>query len=393
MATFTDSLKDAASVAGAGFLGASGPSGRASATSLLNNRLRLAEAQRQSDLELSQLAEEKERKKLTQMVEMVKTGLTDPASRAAIEASGDLEKFQGMGRTALSGLGQPPELVDLFVPEAADADKGFTLSPGQQRFDAAGNPVASVPKGEGDDTTERQRKISGLMGRGFSQDDAADLVEGRIRLTSPDEFGRVSKVNLATNEVTPLVAGSQAPQEAPVEPAPQGASMFEAAREGTGPISALQQGVSNLFGFMVEGQLFPENAKARQKLNLFNKAAQESLIQNPRFPVAEQEFVKSLLPSTDKILKDPDDAVSSLVELQNHLESKIQANERSLESGLITEKRSGELANQNDAMKRVLSIMGEEVASPEQTMGLARKIADGTASDEEFEEYLRLKGQ
>ena len=144
MATFTDSLKDAASVAGAGFLGASGPSGRASATSLLNNRLRLAEAQRQSDLELSQLAEEKERKKLTQMVEMVKTGLTDPASRAAIEASGDLEKFQNMGRTALSGLGQPPELVDLFVPEAADADKGFTLSQGQERFDASGNRIASV---------------------------------------------------------------------------------------------------------------------------------------------------------------------------------------------------------------------------------------------------------
>ena len=41
MAPFTDTLKDVSTVAGAALLGASGPSGRGSATSLLNNRLRL----------------------------------------------------------------------------------------------------------------------------------------------------------------------------------------------------------------------------------------------------------------------------------------------------------------------------------------------------------------
>ena len=377
MADFESALKQGAQVAGAALLGASGPSGRASATSLLNNRLRLAEAQRQSDLELSQLAEAKEVKRLTQTLTMVKEGLTNPESRAAIEASGDLDKFQNLGRVAAQGLGQPPDIVDLFVPEAPDADKGFTLSPGQQRFDAAGNPIASVTSDEDAGRTERQRKISALIDRGFSQDDAADLVEGRIRLTSPDEFGNVSKVNLATNEVTPL-SGSQEPPVVQPTQAPV-ASIADAAREGTGPVSAFQQGVSNLFGFMAEGQLFPENTQARQKLNLFNKAAQESLIQNPRFPVAEQQFVKSLLPSTDTILKDPDDAVSNLVELQSHLEAKIQANTRSIESGLITDKRRGELANQNDGMTRILSLMGDTSGPVQvQTVDEAMKLAPGT---------------
>ena len=378
MADFQSALKQGAQVAGASLLGASGPSGRGSATSLLNNRLRLAEAQRQSDLELQEMSDAKETKRLTQTLTMVKEGLTNPESRAAIEASGDLDKFQNLGRVAAQGLGQPPEIVDLFVPEATDADKGFTLSPGQQRFDAAGNPIASVTSDEDAGRTERQRKISGLIDRGFSENDAADLVEGRIRLTSPDEFGNVSKVNLATNEVTPLVSE---PQEQPAAQPVQApvASIAEAAREGTGPVSAFQQGVSNLFGFLAEGQLFPENTQARQKLNLFNKAAQESLIQNPRFPVAEQQFVKSLLPSTDTILKDPDDAVSNLVELQSHLEAKIQANTRSIESGLITDKRRGELANQNDGMTRILSLMGDTGGPVQvQTVDEAMKLAPGT---------------
>jgi len=132
MADFQSALKQGAQVAGASLLGASGPSGRASATSLLNNRLRLAEAQRQSDLELSQIAEEKERKKLTQTVEFIKAGRENPEAWAKIQGAGDGERFLNMGRAALQGLGQPPDIVDLWGPEAPDADKGFTLSQGKQ---------------------------------------------------------------------------------------------------------------------------------------------------------------------------------------------------------------------------------------------------------------------
>jgi hypothetical protein len=100
-----------------------------------------------------------------------------------------------------------------------------------------------------------------------------------------------------------------------------------------------------------------------------------------------------LLPSTEQIFKDPDDAVSNLVELGNHLEAKIAANEKSISSGMITEKRKGELANQNDSMKRVMSLMGDPEASQELSMELARKVANGTATDEELDQYLELKGQ
>jgi hypothetical protein len=279
-------------------------------------------------------------------------------------------------------------------PESADdknptkASLAFNAAGGdQQSSDALGLLTTN------DDTTERQRKISGLIERGFSQDDAADLVEGRIRLTSPDEFGQVSKVNLATNEVTPLITGQSAGEAQPEPEAAPSASILGAAEAGTGPVSSLKQGASNLFGFMAEGQLFPENTQARQRLNLFNKSAVKSLVDNPRFPVAEQNIVRGLLPSTEQIFKDPDDAVSNLVQLKNHLESSIEGNQRSIDSGLITDKRRGELANKNDEMKRLVTMMGDTEATPEQSLGLAQKVADGTASDEEVDEYLRIKGQ
>jgi hypothetical protein len=120
MADFESALKQGAQVAGASLLGASGPSGRASATSLLNNRLRLAEAQRQSDLELQQLTEEKERKKLIRTVEMVKAGRENPEAWERVVAAGDGEKFLNIGRAALQGLGESPDMVELWGPEAKE---------------------------------------------------------------------------------------------------------------------------------------------------------------------------------------------------------------------------------------------------------------------------------
>ena len=240
--------------------------------------------------------------------------------------------------------------------------------------------------------TERMRKIQGLVDRGLSPNDASDLVEGRVSMTTPNSLGEVFLVNKTDGTKKKVVGASQAQDigQAPVEQR-TGPLMVDAAREGTGPMSALQQGISNLFGFLAEGQLFKENTASRQRLNLFNKEAAISLVQNPRFPVAEQAYVKSLLPSTEQIFKDPDDAVSNLVELKNHLESRIEANSRSISSGQITDKRRGELADQNDAMNRTLQLMGD--TSPGGSLGLAGKVADGSATDEEIEEYLRLRGQ
>jgi hypothetical protein len=150
MADITSAIQQGAGIAGSALLGGSGPSGRASATSLLNNKLRLAEEQRQSDLQLSQLAQEKETKRLTQGFELVKAGLTSKEVMDKLSQNPqDLERFKGIGRAALQGLGQDPSLIDLLQPEAADSAKDFTLGPGQERFDAGGNPIASVaPKSD-----------------------------------------------------------------------------------------------------------------------------------------------------------------------------------------------------------------------------------------------------
>ena len=162
--------------------------------------------------------------------------------------------------------------------------------------------------GQSGGNTERMRKIQGLVDRGLSPNEASDLVEGRVSMTTPNSLGEVFLVNKTDGTKKKVVGASVAQPEigmeqSPVEQSP-GTSIVDAAREGTGPISAAQQGVSNLLGFMAEGQLFKENTEARQKLNLFNNEVKRGLIKSDRFPVWEQKLVSNLVPSTDQFLKD-----------------------------------------------------------------------------------------
>lgn len=225
--------------------------------------------------------------------------------------------------------------------------------------------------------TERGQKIQSLMARGHSQQDAEDLADGRVRMTSPDQFGDVYLVNItdgSRRKVGSPQGGNQIPgnsrsatiPEGPVQPPPThlGLNLDAAAAEGTGPFAALRQGVNNVIGPILTGQPFPQTEAARNTLRLFGQEVKQSLVNSDRFPVHEQRLVERMLPSPDRFLTDPDGEQEKIRQLFNFLVEKRAMNEETLQGEGITAKERGAITNQNAAISRTLRMMGP-VSSPE----------------------------
>ena len=98
------------------------------------------------------------------------------------------------------------------------------------------------------------------------------------------------------------------------------------AGQATGVFAALGRGADATVGQLIPGQIAPETQAAAQRLREFNQEAKKALVNNPRFPVAEQEVVSKLLP-TGAIFQNPSTAVENFKSLKQHLENKKKANE------------------------------------------------------------------
>ena len=227
--------------------------------------------------------------------------------------------------------------------------------------------------------TEKDKRIQGLISRGYSQEFAEDIASGSIEIKGPDQFGQYTRVNSVTNESTP-VAGEdtqriteemQAAQPEAAQPAaeattpgaqPERLSLESAVMEGTGPFAAIRAGVSNVIGPFVEGEIFEETASAKQKVRTFNQFAKSALVNNPKFPVAEQAIVQRLLPDVEAVFLDPDRARTALGELKGSLNEMHDAKLKELTKPDITSKRRAELSDQMSRVNEIITLMTEEEA-------------------------------
>lgn len=206
--------------------------------------------------------------------------------------------------------------------------------------------------------TVRQQRINELVDRGLSPELASDIESGNVRVVGPDSFGDFFTVNTVTNErikvsdsdkqrisdVTQARASQDEQPPAIEDGQPAEEPLFdepieESAKEATGPGAKIRQGISNLFGFLVEGELFEETSEARQRINTFNQIAKTALVNNDKFPVAETRIVAELLPKTDTFFVDPDTSAKNLRVLRKTLLSLKAAKEVELEKDLTTKRR------------------------------------------------------
>lgn len=246
-----------------------------------------------------------------------------------------------------------------------DQTKLMNVPAGGTVFDpATRQPLYQAPRRE----TQRDQDVSALRSRGFSQTEAEDIAAGRVKVTPPDQFGNVYLVNTATGERR--VAGGGQPQGG--QPGPQrqaapsiGASrpnMAEATREGTGPWRRIGSAMDAVFGGLIgRGSLFPETAENKATIRSFNQLAKSALVNNPRFPVAEQQIVAQMLPDPDALFTNPENEVQKLETLRQTLNDVLAINQEAISSGQITQEEVGLLANKNAEIRRVLALMGGQV--------------------------------
>ncbi len=135
----------------------------------------------------------------------------------------------------------------------------------------------------------------------------------------------------------------------------------------TGPVSGTLQAFNNLFGFLVPGQIAPNTSEARNRIRLFNKNVVQSLVINPRAPVAEQAIIQGFLTDPTRFFADPDEAVTNMLNLRVFLEDTRQAKATALARRDIGKKQRAEFTEQVTAIDSVLGrIPTREQLSPQQ---------------------------
>jgi hypothetical protein len=288
---------------------------------------------------------------------------TEMAGLRGLAGTGDRDAFWSQYQNAV-----------MSGPEDAKAP---TTQGGLQYVDGQWQPIPGYEDMQGriaarsrapekpDKPTENERQIQALVSRGFSQAEAEDIAYGVVRLTQPDDFGTVYMVNIATGESKPVGGGANAAAvgggQSPIPEAAAGPATPPIAQDvsnATGIGSNVEHIINSTIGQAVPGSIFPETADARQRVALFEKTAQEGLVNNPRFPVAEQERVRAMIPTAGAWLEDPDDAVRKVENLRVYLEQKRGAIENSLQNARITSESRGMLTDQMAAIDRVLNMMG-----------------------------------
>lgn len=178
---------------------------------------------------------------------------------------------------------------------------------------------------------------------------------GRFR-SEVDDFGTVTIVDTVTGEI--VERADRQTQASPSQPPTGSGDVFGAVQAGTGPVASIQSGINNVIGPLVAGVPFEKTARSRAAIRNFNQEAKTALVNNPRFPVAEQEIVQRILPDPDKFFQDPDAARAQLLELRSFLLNKREQNLQSIQGGRVTSKEVGDLSNQVAAIDRVLGLMG-----------------------------------
>ena len=199
-----------------------------------------------------------------------------------------------------------------------------------------------------------------------------------LRVIGPDNFGNVFVHDLDGDDPPQMIVeqgvpvGDRAVSPAEAEsvgvppaaqPAPPPPNAFDAARAGTGPYRALGAALDAVVGGLLSplgvGSLFPQTTAAREQLRILNQTMKTAFVNNPRFPVAEQETVKGFLVDPDDFWANPETMVQRMIDLRDYMVRRRQQNTASLQNAQITQDERGRLADEVASIDRILGLMGD----------------------------------
>lgn len=227
----------------------------------------------------------------------------------------------------------------------------------------------------------RDRKITEMVKeRGFSVQEAQDLVDGRVRAMAPDAYGNVWIVNVATKSVE--LAGGGEPRGGAAPPKVTGdvglgpdeiTTLEGAIRGGVGPWKSFYAFLdATVGGIAGAGSLFPETAQNRQFLREFAQIAKTVLVNNPRFPVAEQKIVARMLPDPDRFWQNPDTAALEARSLRKFIAELRDSKGEQLSDPRLTLNTKARLGDQVVAIEQILALMNAPLGTGAREAGKQR---------------------
>ena len=130
--------------------------------------------------------------------------------------------------------------------------------------------------------------------------------------------------------------------------------------ESSGVWEQLGQGIDSVLGGLgVSGPFFPETAQAKRAVRLINKSVTQGLVENPRFPVYEQQLVRDMLPSPDAWFRGDEQAVHEAATLREYLKAlKKQYDWERDQAPNITKEKRDQAADKAVVLDRILTMMG-----------------------------------
>ena len=234
------------------------------------------------------------------------------------------------------------------------------------------------------DPSERERKIADIMRTNNVDYATASNIVNNVEIIRPNpDTGVFERINVLTDEVTPLrraaapaapaAGGAAAEPAAPaaggVTTAPRGPggesarpprTLYELASvpRTTGALPALGEAAQRISGQLGANVVPPEFTERRQAfLNVQNEIIR-AVINNPRFPVAEQERIRRELNIEPSVFTDPQTLISRIRALDSTLRTSLENREReSRDITLPRDVRVGALQAANEA-RNLLQILG-----------------------------------
>jgi len=286
--------------------------------------------------------------------------------------------------------------ADDSLREQAERNKpreGFTLGPGQTRYDAAGQPIVTAPERPVRDPA-RETKIQDIINTfGVDRRTAVGIESGVLKPIADPVTGQTRLIDLTSNtfrETTPAPAAPAFPAPAPLvtgpranrtpppaaEPAPAAPApapspaaeappaprrtLFEMAQMPltTGATPALMQAGQNVLGQIGANIVTPEFTERRQAFSNMQNELIRAVINNPRFPVAEQERIRREINIEPGVLLDPQTLLARIKSLDATLRASLANREREGEdTSLPVETRRNARAAAND-IKNFLATLG-----------------------------------
>lgn len=138
-------------------------------------------------------------------------------------------------------------------------------------------------------------------------------------------------------------------------------------RKGTGISSNIASATNAVTGGAVESLFgkkpFTENEANRNYLLNIRQVAKTALVNNPRFPVAEQKNVDRMFPDPEKFWANSSTEADKIPLLRNTLEGQLRDNNEAIAGGALSKEEISKLTSNNIETRRALRLLGHGDAS------------------------------